>query len=1128
VALSDPDASDTRTLLRELGETLRAAGRTDLCARAAEAELAALERHDADRTRRVEIRRELAALYQRVLGVPDAALHHLHQLLEGHESGESPLDPRQLDQVEEALLDLLRANRNHVEVEQRLTTRLERGAGEDPASAGADSWLELARLRDEKLHRACAAAVAYRKVLEARPSELAAIRGLRQLGERLGNWEEVAKTLEAELRLPECRSERERNLLLRRLGDVCWRRLHAPERAAHAYADALEALPDDLDSLRSLQRLRENDGEVRDAIELFRREIEVLGEQQPERRREVWLHVGELARDREDDPEAALAAFEEAGAVSELEPEHLREWAELYRRTGRSERFAEVFARWCDDARASGAVSCSDHLDLVQVLEELGWTEKALARAHRATELDEGSVAAWDTAARLCEERNETRQASEALERAAGLESAGGSCQRLVHAARLVASDDPERAAGLLRRACQVDPGSARALAHLAGVSATLETWEEAETAAGRTLDLAQADDATDPERALEPELRIQTALAGGRAARERNRLESSARFYAAALALAPENLEALEAHGELLFLLGDPEAARGSLERSLELRATGAGRSSDRSRARHLAMLGAGLEQQGDEEGALARFQKALELCPEEDDAHAGVVRVHQCAGRIDRAVAALKTWAAIATTASQRSDRLLRAAELELQEGSGENGEVHLREAVEADPAHTSSWLRLANLLWDAERRDETLEAATRALEQVEEREARAQLWLLRGRVLDSRGEQEEAARAYGEAATWNPRCSEAALAQSRLLRAQGEWRAAAEGLDRFARAYPESRSRDLARIFHERGRLMAGPLEEVEEAVRCYERAVELDPGFSEAREPLSRLLTHIRDRWRDAVRHHRALLAEHPTRRCSIRSLIEIARRRGDEESASFGLALLRALGAASPSEREEAPRELPQRISGTPRLEDETAEKLRSAVREIRRELAEALGVGSEEVEAIRVESPARPLEHFQSALEGAEGELSAPCLRSLSSEDLAQLFRTLAALALDPAELPAGNPVAERLERSVGRWTRRKLRRLLDGVEFEEIAALDADAWRQELGELTAALALDEVGGDLRTALIALAADDEESLEGDLGDEVDLCDRVLACRPTRRLLERIIGVWCGRLGEGAR
>jgi tetratricopeptide (TPR) repeat protein len=354
------------------------------------------------------------------------------------------------------------------------------------------------------------------------------------------------------------------------------------------------------------------------------------------------------------------------------------------------------------------------------------------------------------------------------------------------------------------------------------------------------------------------------------------------------------------------------------------------------------------------------------------------------------------------------------------------------------------------------------------------------------------------------------------EAALAQAALLGEASRWSDAAEVLGNFVDRHPDPDEPSLARVLHERGRLLAGPLGDVEEAVRCYEKAVALEPTMIEARESLARLLTHLPGRWCDAVEHHRSLLAENPVRADSLRDLVAIARQRGDAALIDTGLVLLQTLEIDRPDG--DVPSTLPLRLAETLRLEPETWEKLRHAAQVASSELGEVLDVSKLPLEA---DAEQGTVAAFRAALHAAEGELSAPALVRLPPEALASTMTALVTVALDP-EAARGTQEAERLSRRVGRRTRNKLRRALEGVGPSDVDGVDFEAWQRELQGLAAASAVDRTGGDLRSALIALSEEGARTTDQAGSEGTDRC-AIHASESARRLLTHVTSAWCARL-----
>ena len=956
-------------------------------------------------------------------------------------------------------------------------------------------------MRDEQLRLPSAAQDAYAQALSQDPHSLPAIRGLRSTAERLGDWDALTSALESERGLPEDLApdgRAERGALSRRLGDVAVRYLQDEARAREAYLDALDADPNDVVALRSLQPLYERGEEYARAAELYEREARAASSE--EESRAAWRAAARMRLRDEDDP-AALAAFEEAARLGTLDPDELRTQAELYLRGDDLPRHAETFGTWCDDPDAEAGAA--DHLTLVEVLIRLERPTEATHRCKRCLEIDPDCAEAWQQLAQLHESGERWADAADAWEESASRRQGADAAEHFRAAALLVEETEPRSCARRLRRATERDPAAFAALADLARVAFVEGELEESEIAASRALDLSAAagDDGLVPERALE------TALVGGRAARALERLESAVLFFGAALDLDAQNLEALEAYGALLFERGDLAAARGAIEARLE-------RDPDERHAERLAMLGSILELAGDLGDAEQRFREAVDADPSCQPAYAGLARLCEKSQDDRGAVEALARWAEacrIAGDLSGAAARELRAAELELAGGHLDRARLRLHAALATDPERPRTWVLLAEVEADQERSEEILRLVPGALTHesvTDSRDATARLALLFARAAEQRGAAVPAAEAYALAVENDVRLAEAALGQARLLRATGAWDEAADALRAFCERHPDPDHRDLAEVHYKLARLLAGPLENVDAAILCFERAIEIAPDHTRAREPLASLLGVIPERWRQAVTQHLALLDDDPTRVSSLRSLIEIAHREGREEAARTGLAILRAMGAASAEEHGDAPGRLSRPLVASPVLLDEADDAARRLLQHAGETLAQVLEIPQPE--------DGEPSD-FLSRCERALRELATPGLDGLSDEELGGLITVLAHLALgeslNGSAAGALEPeLLDGLDRHLGRWTRRKMRRVLEETDRDAVLAIDPGRWRASMRALASAVAVDLAQGDLETALRQLC---------DVGTEEtgDWSTRLKGAPDALALLRRVLSDW---------
>ncbi len=1113
LALCGREAPEFLQLQRDLAEASLATGRHDIWAQAAENQLAHLIAVDAaSEAQRVrELRWQLAESYSNLLGRGQAAERHLLALL-ADEVEDAESDAPSRGEVQLALIGHLRSDQNHVELERRLSDHLAAGNGDQ------SQWLELARLRSEQFHAPAAAMEAYREVLERDDGCLVAIRGLGHCAELVADAVTLAESLERELAQGADLNTEGRCALLRRLGNICWRRLPAPDnrfRAAKAFESVLEIDSSDVDVMRSLERIYEDLDDHSKAIELYQREVTALAGDQAERRQAIWLRIAEIARDLVENRKLAVRAFEEADYAQPLPLPRQREWADLLADKGDVEGFAEVFTRWCD-ADGSPAV-CADQLRLGRTLRELGHPESALERIMEAARNNPKDVDAWELAADLQEEQGLITEATESLGEAAEIRGGSEAANRLLRAAHLLESEDPETTRKLLLRGVDHDPAATHIYARLAMVCERLEAWDEAVDAAGHALDLAI------DGGALADSVKLEAAMSGGRSARQRDNLEAATRFFTCALSIQSEHLEALEAQGEVLHQCGDISSARHILERRLELEGD------NPNLAHHLAVIGAGLELEENHPDALARYRESIEVDPSSDEAHAGLVRIHEATDSPGDARTALAQWIEMTSEANDRADRLVHMARLEIACGAKSDAEEHLRQATRENPQQPHSWTLLAELLCEQERTDDVIEATRNGLLTLpeDEHEARAQLGLSGGRALEQTQSESEAIVAYETAVEHDARCSEAALAQARILRNQGQWRDAADVLESFIAGHPEPDHNELARVHYKLGRLLAGPLEGVEEAVACYERALEIDPEFSRAHEPLAGLLVHIPARWKEAVEHHRELLAHEPLRPESLRALLRIAQERGAESAISNGLAIMRALGATSPSEYESASAHVGVLTASEPEFAEPESEKLRRLVQQVSQELSQALASRDATVSdaPLCVEPSFAPYRAFWDTMRGAIAESSAPGFETLATDEIALVLKQLTALTVEAPFEDGDSNVARSLDQLIGRWTRRKLRKVLDGSDLHDLEATDWRAWHEELLQMAACTALDRCDGDLRTALIVLSHDDYANEPEELSDATDITQRVCGSERATQLFERVTQSWCRDLAS---
>jgi len=1086
-------------VLRALGRALRDTGNPDAWARCAERELAILDPTlPALSDRRRALRQELAACYEHELDRPDDALRHLRALLdlkwtEAHGAGAEDLAA-----IESAVLRLLRRQQAWIELADRLHQRVLRRP-DDVAC-----WRELAQVREERLQSPSLAAEAYRALLLRRPTDGEALDARLHCSERIADWPDVAATLEHRLAHVDHATAAERAAVLRRLGDVYWNRLGSTTRASRAFGRALEADPNDLASLRALQDLLVAMEDWQGAVDLFESEVEMLGDSDSRRRQQASVRAGEIARTRQGDDERALRNYERADAIGDLDAASCAALAELYWAREDFARFAETFAAWCRDVAARP--TSADLLRLADTLERLGETAEAATWVERAVAEDGTSAEAWEAAARLRAAVGDVTGAAEALERCATRVSDSDAAQFLHRAAFLRWPSDPQAARSLLRAATDRDPANAAACAAFARCSAQCERFEDAAEFAARAFE--RVDAAGDSEPPIDANTRLETALAGARSARRSGNDEAAARLYPRVLAEDADHAEAAWELAETLAALDDWAGCGRAID--------AARAASPAASATQLALLGTARARCGDSDAARECLEAAIERDPACVEAHQELVRLHATQHAEEAGVAALERWAGVTEDPNARARILLRAASWERgRDGAAGTVERLLRQAVAADAELAAAWVSLASLLWERGDFEAAHDVARDALVTVPDAAARGALCLIRARSIERRGDRAAALAAFAEAQESNRQNVEAALSHARLLRGQGEWRRAAEALERFAGDPGNRTDPALADVLTQLARLRAGPLEDVEGAIDAYREAVAADPEHIEARAALAEFLSHRPGDRDESWGHLRAVLTARPTHTASLRVALRMLRESDDATAAATGAAILTAL---SEPPQQPIPDARPT-FATEHRLDDPLGERIRKIAQIAREDLGTAL-----ETPHVRRRNGADdPASRFRDARLLAESELTAPALIPLDEPTLRDTLTLVAALALEPEQVQGDGQLVNSLSSAIRRRTRKRLQRELREVALAEIAAFDFGAWRRDVQALAAVIALESSNGDLRTALTALVeADAEHSVAGKPAP-ADWIAVIEADPRARWLLRRVVTDWLQRI-----
>jgi len=645
---------------------------------------------------------QAAHAYERILGLDEAHLGALHALQRATE----------------------RAGRF-----EELARALEREAELRTEDARVVDLLQgAAEIRDTRLGDADGAIARYRQVLEIDAGYAPALAGLGRIYHRTGRWDDLLELYEQELELePKGASAA---ALLHKMGSLCEERIGDEVRAIECYKRALDVDARHRPSLASLTRRL---AARRDWPELVRiLELELDGLSEPSARARAAYRLGEVHEQHLEAPDRAAAAYETALAAEPGHPPSLEALARLRAMQGawrrlvdqleeeaadasdprravdRLVRAGELWSRALDDPRR--AVGCYEralelapqHLEALLAVEQL---YRRLAR-HDALARTYGALARvlGDPGARVAA----LRELARLVEKEAAKDPARASELRQVHETILqLAPDDPGALEALERLALAKDD---RAL--LARIDQRLALRSgDAKVASAYQTRLAESLEAGGDPAALDA--------------------------YRAALKSDPENVAAAKGLSRVAEKRGEPSVVVDAARR--EARVT-----PDARRAARLWVKAARTlrDEIGDAKGALADYERALELWPDDADAAAGVVALLVEAKQAPRAADRLARAAGSAKSPERVAALWMEVARLQSELSSNLSGAVTaLGRVLKETPNHVPALRQLAALHGRQGRWTEAAELLAKVIQLAPSRDALRDAHLSLAEIWDER---------------------------------------------------------------------------------------------------------------------------------------------------------------------------------------------------------------------------------------------------------------------------------------------------------------------------------------------------------------------------------------------------
>ncbi|MCZ7679509.1 MAG: tetratricopeptide repeat protein [Sandaracinaceae bacterium] len=272
-------------------------------------------------------------------------------------------------------------------------------SAERPSLAG-ELLLELAQLWDERVGDVDEAESAYARLIEVDPDNadavLAASRALERIHLGKGDHAALAEDLRRQVRLESSDDDRKR--LLVRLADLLEEVLNDPAGAVAAHQERLELDPGDVDAMRSLERLYEQQGEWQKLIGILQARDGVVADE--EEQRAIAHRIGAIYEEQLEDADNAIIAYNDALSRFGRDAETLGALTRLYEQAGKWQDLLEV-AEMVYEMAEQGAVRAAIRFQMGEIMRaHTGELERAVEAYAEVLDLapdHEGALASLST-----------------------------------------------------------------------------------------------------------------------------------------------------------------------------------------------------------------------------------------------------------------------------------------------------------------------------------------------------------------------------------------------------------------------------------------------------------------------------------------------------------------------------------------------------------------------------------------------------------------------------------------------------------------------------------------------------------------------------------------------------------
>jgi tetratricopeptide (TPR) repeat protein len=778
--------------------------------------------------------RDRAAAWVRIARLYGDKLNHTDHALTSLDAA-LKLEPTSTD-AHEMRVTLLRRGERWKELAEALWKRAEQ---ESSPAHKAELYLEQADIHESRLADGAQAARCYQQALEADPSSQGARNALETLLRRRGEWKELVRALDDKARAA---SGDEANQIRREVAELCADKLGDRKAAIERYESLRTESPQDLPTLRALERLYEAEGRHEDYLHVLGGQAQAV-----ESDRERAALYRRMAAEWQEHPggaEKAEECLEKLLALDARSEDAFRSLERLYRADHKWDQLIDVYRRHAAIVPAPMRAEIFAQVGAIYE-QELRDASRAIDAYVDVDAALPNHAEALQALTRLYEKTEKFDKTVELLERRALLAEVRSQKVELYHKAGELTAErlgDAHKAEARFMRALELDP------TYVPSMTELVEIYRKN----GEFLKAAKLLVEAVPHTTNRLE-RTRLLVEAGEIYQGLDDRKKATQLYLDALAVDPEHVEAGERVADLLW----HSERYNDLVPILEMLTR---KDADPSvQLERLTRLGRAARALGQTDKVQKAYARAAELDPTNLEAQRGRAELALARGAWKEALEAFVKVLEHHEDGLPPSERVelyhqLGTCELKLEHK--DDAKVWFGRALDIDPTHRPSLLSMME--FGATQPESIIDAKKALLATADDDEKLKLLADIGDLYLEKLEDPPQAVGAYREALELKPDDHKLLHKCLDVYVEQKSWQNAIEMLERLIQHEKSASVR--AKYRHAAGLICRDELGRLEQAAKLLNEALDDDATLARSATALEELYTE-RQEWKELARFYR---------------------------------------------------------------------------------------------------------------------------------------------------------------------------------------------------------------------------------------------------------------------------